>query len=146
MPPWFSPVAVWRLKNSRPTPDGARTYLSVKFPLRAVDGSIYAVAGISTDITERKRVEENNARLAAIVEHSDDAIVSKDLNGIIRSWNRSAQRLFGYTAEEAIGKSVLILIPPGQQNEEPAILGRIRAGENRRTITRRSGGAKMALF
>ena len=68
-------------------------------------------------------------RLAAIVGSSQDAIVSKDLNGIITSWNDGAQRLFGYTAEEVIGKSILILIPPDHPNEEPKILERISRGE-----------------
>ena len=66
---------------------------------------------------------------AAILESSDDAIFSEDLNGIIHSWNRAAERIFGYTAPEAIGKSVAILIPPGHENEEPHILARIRRGE-----------------
>ena len=68
-------------------------------------------------------------RLAAIVESSEDAIVSKDLNGTIRSWNKSAERLFGYTAEEIVGQSVLILIPQDRRYEEDLILGRIRNGE-----------------
>jgi PAS domain S-box-containing protein len=87
--------------------------------------------------------DEGNARLAAIVEHSDDAIISKDLNGIIRSWNRSAERLFGYTAQEAIGKPVLILIPPDRDNEEPVILQRIRSGQtvdHYETVRRRKDG------
>ena len=67
--------------------------------------------------------------MAAIVESSDDAIVSKDLDGVIKSWNGGAERLFGYTAQEVIGKSITILIPAGRQNEEPAILERIRRGE-----------------
>jgi PAS domain-containing protein len=68
-------------------------------------------------------------RFAAIIEFSEDAIISKDLNGIITSWNPGAERLFGYSAEEAIGKPVTILIPPDRQDEEPMILGRVRSGE-----------------
>jgi PAS domain S-box-containing protein len=68
-------------------------------------------------------------RIAAIVECSDDAIVSKDLNGIITSWNKGAERIFGYTAEEVIGKPITILIPPDRPDEEPSILERIRRGE-----------------
>lgn len=67
--------------------------------------------------------------LAAIVGSSDDAIVSKSLDGIITSWNASAERIFGYTADEAIGKPILIVVPPERRNEEPEILGRIRQGE-----------------
>ena len=61
---------------------------------------------------------------ACIVEYSDDAIISKDLNGVITSWNRGAERVFGYSAEEIIGKPVVILIPPERQDEEPVILER----------------------
>ena len=68
-------------------------------------------------------------RMASIVESSDDAIVSKDLNGVIVTWNKGAERIFGYTAEEAIGKPITILIPPDRHHEEPAILERIRRGE-----------------
>jgi PAS domain S-box-containing protein len=67
--------------------------------------------------------------IAAVVESSDDAIITKDLNGVITSWNWGAERIFGYSAEEAIGRSVTILIPADHQNEEPEILGRIRRGE-----------------
>lgn len=98
---------------------------------------------VSTDASERRRAEEGAARLAAIVEHSKDAIISKDLNGIIKSWNRGAEQLFGYTASEAIGRSVTILIPEGYLNEEPEILQRIRHGEsieNYETIRRRKDG------
>jgi PAS domain S-box-containing protein len=68
--------------------------------------------------------------LAAIVESSDDAIMSKDLNGIIATWNRGAENLFGYTADEVVGKSVTLLTPPGRHNEEPEILDRIKRGES----------------
>jgi PAS domain S-box-containing protein len=67
--------------------------------------------------------------LAALIESADDAIISKTLEGIITSWNKGAQRIFGYTADEIIGKPVLVLIPPDLQNEEPAILARIKSGE-----------------
>src|SRR4051794_6112686 len=69
------------------------------------------------------------AYLAAIVQSSDDAIVSKTLDGIITTWNDGAQRIFGYTAAEVIGKPISILIPPDRQDEEPKILSRLRAGE-----------------
>ena len=95
------------------------------------------------DVTERKRAEEASRHLAAIVESSDDAIVSKDLNGIIVSWNAGAERLFGYSAEEIIGKPIQILIPPERYNEEPAILERVRRGEyveHYETVRRRKDG------
>ncbi len=85
--------------------------------------------GVTFDITPRKEAEQARARLAAIVEFCDDAIVSKDLNGVITSWNHGAERLFGYTAQEAIGQPVTMLIPPDRLDEEPRILERIRCGE-----------------
>src|SRR5918992_36933 len=69
------------------------------------------------------------ARLAAIVESADDAIITKTLKGIITSWNKGAERIFGYSAEEAVGRPVTILIPEDHQDEEPAILARLRSGE-----------------
>src|ERR1043165_3858504 len=69
------------------------------------------------------------ARLAAIIESSDDAIVSKTLQGVIRTWNKGAERIFGWTADEAIGKPITIIIPPDRLDEEPEILRRIGSGE-----------------
>ena len=85
--------------------------------------------GTVIDITETKQAEEKSAKLAAIVESSEDAIISKTLEGIITSWNDSARRIFGYTAEEIIGRSVLTLIPDDRKFEEPQILKKLRRGE-----------------
>jgi PAS domain S-box-containing protein len=96
------------------------------------------------DITERKRAEEAAQRLASIVDTSDDAIISKDLDGIITSWNKGAERIFGYMAEEIIGKSVKVLIPQEYQEEENTILERIRSGqriEHYETVRQRKLGS-----
>ena len=87
-------------------------------------------------------------RLAAIVESSDDAIISKDLNGIIASWNRGAALIFGYEAEEVVGKSITILIPPERQDEEPDILARIKRGEpiqHYETVRRHKDGRRIEI-
>lgn len=81
------------------------------------------------DITAEKSVQDARQFLAAIVESSDDAIITKNLEGIITSWNKGAEQLFGYTAKEAIGQPVLMLIPEDRQSEEPNILARLRRGE-----------------
>ncbi len=95
------------------------------------------------DITERKHAQVTNSLLASIVEWSEDAIISKDLNGIINSWNKAAVRIFGYTAEEAIGHSVTMLIPAERYDEEPAILERIAKGQlvnHYETVRKRKDG------
>jgi PAS domain S-box-containing protein len=111
-------------------PDGSHITVSVHIdPIRDRDGSIVGVVNFFHDIHERKQAERTTGRLAAIVDSSDDAIVSKSLDGIITSWNRSAERLFGYSAEEAIGQHITLVIPPGRQSEEVAILERLGRGE-----------------
>jgi PAS domain S-box-containing protein len=84
---------------------------------------------LELEMLVRERTEELNQYLAAIVQSSDDAIISKDLDGIITSWNKGAERLFGYTSEEVIGKSITILIPPDRQAEAPIVLDRIKRGQ-----------------
>jgi PAS domain S-box-containing protein len=85
--------------------------------------------GTVQDITDRKKADDAMQRLAAIVESSEDAIISKDLNGTIMSWNRGAERIFGYRPEEAVGNPIMMLIPSDRQDEEREILRRIREGE-----------------
>jgi PAS domain S-box-containing protein len=97
-------------------------------PLRNADGALVQLA-VTRDITQRAEGEKAQRRLAAIIESSEDAIASKDLDGIITSWNKSAERLFGYKAEEIIGQPVTLIIPPELHGDEPKILGKIRAGE-----------------
>src|SRR5579859_1896393 len=98
-------------------------------PVKDDKGNIVGAAKIVRDITRHKKLEEAALRLAAIVESSDDAIASKDLNGIITSWNRSAEKLFGYKAEEIVGKPVTTIIPPELHHDENMILSKIRRGE-----------------
>jgi PAS domain S-box-containing protein len=112
-------------------PDGTR-FPFIPYPtlLRDAEGRIIGAVNLLIDTSERKQTDAAAHRLAAIVASSDDAIISKDLNGIITSWNAGAQHIFGYTAEEAIGKPVTILIPVDRHDEEPGILRRIRGGES----------------
>ncbi|MGB6876074.1 MAG: response regulator [Candidatus Acidiferrales bacterium] len=97
-------------------------------PLRQADGSFMHLA-VTLDVTERRRGDRATALLAAIVDSSDDAIVSKNLDGVITSWNKGAERIFGYTAQEAIGKNITLIIPPERYDEETNILRRIRNGQ-----------------
>ena len=84
----------------------------VTVPIFDAAGKAYATGGIWTDITERKRTEAARALLAAVVEFSDDAIITKTLDGIVTSWNAGAEKIFGYSAREMIGQPVSLLIPP----------------------------------
>ncbi|MFO0950134.1 MAG: PAS domain S-box protein [Isosphaeraceae bacterium] len=115
-------------------------------PWLNTSGEIGGVVIATQDITERKRAEVANARLAAIVDSSEDAIVGKDLNGVITSWNAAAERLFGYSAAEAVGRNVTLLIPPERLEEESEILARVRAGkpvEHYETVRKRKDGRRV---
>jgi len=111
-------------------PDGSRIWFE-PYPTPLFDAAGNLVGGVNmlVNITERKRAEEARALLAAVVENSDDAIITKNLAGIITSWNKSAERLFGYTSDEAVGRSITLLIPPERLHEEPQILSRLCRGE-----------------
>jgi PAS domain S-box-containing protein len=110
---------------------------------RAIDRSIALEKNLEAEIERCRRAERDSGRLAAIVESSDDAIIAKDLNGVITNWNKGAEQLFGYTAEDVVGQPVSILIPPDRRDEEPTILERLRGGErinNYETVRRCKDG------
>ncbi|MGH6890008.1 MAG: sensor histidine kinase [Rhizomicrobium sp.] len=125
-------------------PDGSRvSFIPYPTPLYDAAGLFVGAVNMLVDVADRNRADDYAQRLSAIVESSDDAIVSKDLNGIIMSWNAGAERLFGYGREEVIGKSITILIPEERVDEEPGILKRIRKGErinHYETVRRRKDG------
>jgi PAS domain S-box-containing protein len=147
------PMAI-ALKEGRPNrgqgaiaerPDGTRVpFMAFPTPLHDNSGALVGAVNMLVDISQHQRAERISRRLASIVESSDDAIVSKDLNGIIATWNKGAERLFGYSTEEVVGKSITILIPADRQSEESNILERIRRGErieHFETIRRRKDGS-----
>jgi PAS domain S-box-containing protein len=110
--------------------NGSRITVSTRWVAeRDVSGKLTFVLESNRDITEIKRAEEAHGRLAAIVESSDDAIVSKNLDGTITSWNRAAEQMFGYAAKEAIGRHITLVVPPDRLNEEIDILSRLQRGE-----------------
>ena len=97
-------------------------------PREGAEPASWRVVAVSRDVTEQRIAEVARGKLAAIVHTSTDAIVSKDLNGIISSWNEAAEHIFGYSEAEAVGQSVMMLLPVGQQQEEVSIMERIRRG------------------
>jgi PAS domain S-box-containing protein len=118
------------------------------FPVHGSSGTITAYGTVTRNLTESKLAEERLSSLASIVESIDDAIVSKNLDGIITTWNRGAERIFGYTAEEAVGRPITIVIPENRQSEEREILTRIRRGEridHFETIRQRKHGSLITV-
>jgi PAS domain S-box-containing protein len=111
-------------------PDGTRIpFAPYPTPLRDASGKLIGAVNMLVDISERQAADDARGYLAAIVESSDDAIISKTLEGIVTSWNRGAETIFGYRPEEMIGHPVAVLFPPDRLSEEDVILGRIRRGE-----------------
>lgn len=110
-------------------PDGQIAWVRTsKVPLHDLDGEVFGILGTFEDVSAYKEVEEKNQRLAAIVESSEDAIIGKTLDGKITSWNRGAEKIFGYTEKEAVGNSIMLIIPEGLEYEENQILGMAGAG------------------
>ena len=113
----------------RTTRDGRLIDVSVTIsPVKDASGAIIGASKIARDISERKRAAATQAHLAAIVESSDDAIIAKDLDGIIQACNAAAERLFGYAHRELIGQSIRVLIPADRLHEEDEILAQVRQG------------------
>jgi PAS domain S-box-containing protein len=113
-------------------------------PLETEDGTL--VSSAIRDISDRKRSEEEASHFRAVIESSQDAIIGKDLDGIITSWNSGAECLYGYSAAEAIGKSISVLVPPGQDDEMPEFIRRVRSGqklENYETVRQRKDGTQV---
>jgi PAS domain S-box-containing protein len=98
-------------------------------PITNAEGQIRGVVLVFRDVTEKRRADELREHLAAIVESSDDAIASESLDGVITSWNRAAERILGYPADEIIGKHVLMLMPENEREDATAVLGQVRGGE-----------------
>jgi PAS domain S-box-containing protein len=109
--------------------DGAVRWIRLDANPWARNGEILHARCFLADITEKRRADEAQMLLAAIVQSSEDAVVSKDLNSVVTSWNPAAERILGWTAKEMIGRSILTIIPPELHRDEPEILRKIRAGE-----------------
>jgi PAS domain S-box-containing protein len=140
---------VTHFETIRQRKDGTLIPISLTVsPVRDDTGRVVGASKIARDITVQKRGEEAAHRLAAVVASSEDAIVTKDLNGIITSWNPAAERMFGYTEAEAVGRSIRMIIPDELQAEEDTVLAKIRAGElvdHYETIRRRKDGSLMSI-
>ena len=124
--------------------DGRLVEVSITVsPIKDSSGRVIGASKIARDISGRRQAEIVQARLAAIVESSDDAIVSKTLDGVITSWNTAAERMFGYTASEAVGQHITLIIPKERRREEDDVIARIRRGERLshfETVRRRKDG------
>ena len=129
-------------ERSVKSPGGELRYIDVKlFPRVSAQGRVEGFYAAAADVTERKRAEEARSNLAAIVESSNDAIISRSLDGMITSWNAGAERMFGYAAAEAIGRNVTFLLPPGelprtQENNQVVLRGEMTLAHEERRLAR----------
>jgi two-component system cell cycle sensor histidine kinase/response regulator CckA len=122
---------VVHLETTRLRKDGTLISVSLTIsPVRSADGQIIGASHIARKITERTLMEAATAQLAAIVDSSEDAIISKNLEGIILTWNSGAERIYGYSADEVRWRPISILLPPDRTNEETQILERLKRGEH----------------
>jgi PAS domain S-box-containing protein len=130
-------------------PDGSVHWILCRASvLRDAANEPERLIGVNIEITDRMEIERVSGLLAAIVDSSDDAIISKNLDGIITSWNQGAERIFGFTAQEAIGKSIALIIPPDRHAEESKILERLKNGEridHFETVRLSKGGARLDI-
>ena len=123
-------LSVEHYETIRQRKDGSLVEISLTVsPIRKADGTIIGASKIARDISDRRHMEREALRLAAIVESSADAIIGKDLGGIIQTWNRGAERMFGFTAAEIVGKPLTIIVPDNRVDEEKSVLDRVRRGE-----------------
>jgi len=128
--------------------DGAIRWIRLDANPWVRNGEVLHARCFMVDITEKKQADQAQMLLAAIVESSEDAIISKDLNGIVTSWNAAAERILGYTAEEMIGRPILTIIPPELHGDEPEILRKIRAGwhiEHFETVRVTKSGERLSV-
>lgn len=149
MPPGHNELAavIERIRRGEQVPhyetrrmrkDGTAIDVSlVVSPVKTGDGELLGVSVVARDISERKRAEETLARLAAIVDSSEDAIIGKTLDTTIVSWNHGAEELYGYTATEAIGQPIGILFPPGAEDDARSVMEQIRTGKGMHYETKR---------
>jgi two-component system cell cycle sensor histidine kinase/response regulator CckA len=135
---WTAAIAtgvIWEMEFPLRGADGEyRSFLTRAMPVKNAQGHVVRWFGTNTDITGRVKTERASAQLAAIVESSEDAIVGKDLNGNIESWNAGAEKLYGYSQAEILGHSMALLLPPERSDEEMDILRRTQRGEQVRTM------------
>src|SRR5215203_6117120 len=141
--------AITHFDTVRQRKDGTLIPISLTVsPIHDDAGRVIGASKIARDVSDRAQAALTRHRLAAVIESSDDAIITKDLTGIVTSWNAAAERMFGYTAAEAIGRSIRMLIPEELQSEEDAVLAKLRAGEkidHYETIRQHRDGTRLSI-
>jgi len=141
--------AVRHFETERIAKNGRRVPVSITIsPVRTPTGEICGISRIARDLTERRALERNAFHLAALIDSAEDAIASKDLDGVVQTWNKAAERMFGYSADEMIGTSIRRIIPRERWHEEDEVLARIRSGrsiEHFETVRQRKDGSPIEI-